>query len=114
MKSSINTILLVIIIILLGYLIWSITKNNSISSDPLSEQDIQHGITILREKNITGPIQKCIYKGQTVLQIDTRPVDGPVTVYDLSGTIVGSAGSGFGGPANPTIDFSLVKNCKSI
>ena len=82
--------------------------------NPSSEQDVQRGVAILREKNGNVQIQKCTYKGQTVLQIDTRAVDGPITVYDLNGSIIGSAGSGFGGPADPTIDFSLVTSCTEI
>jgi hypothetical protein len=138
MKSKTNTILLALILVVLAVIAYQIIANRMEHQDNIqSAQDaeentdtekepdpkpvpasgqtkIQIAAAKLRTQYGNWPVEQCSYQGKQVLKIDTRPVDGPVMVFNDDAVKIGEASSGFGGNQQSTIDFNQVTNCRTI
>jgi hypothetical protein len=138
MKSKTNTIILTLILVVLAVIAYQLIANRMEHRDNIrSAQDaeenandenepepkpvptsgqtkIQIAATKLRTQYGNWPVEQCSYQGKQVLKVDTRPVDGPVMVFNDDAVKIGEASSGFGGNQQSTIDFNQVTNCRAI
>lgn len=90
----------------------SVYKQNHIQGSSTSK--LNNAAATLRTHYDTWPIEQCSYQGKQVLKVDTRPVDGPVMVFNDDAVKIGEVSSGFGGNVQSTIDLNQVANCRAI
>lgn len=88
-NSKINTVLLVVLILLVGFGIWKLSpgmqKNSGDSRKVLSD---------LISKNPNGTIKECSYEGMVYfsLDLDSGVSENPYQIYDSSGKVIASGG----------------------
>lgn len=93
---------------------WALVEPETTAVTTSDNTKIQSAAIKLHSKYSTWPIEQCSYQGKQVLKIDTRPVDGPVMVFNDDAVEIGHVTSGFGGNVQSTIDLDKVTNCKAI
>ncbi len=107
-----NIALTILILLALGFAAYfAMSKQNSkhVDNQTISPAAIQQIRT-----TTSMPLYQCKYEGQLVIKADSRPVDGPLVIYALSGKEIGYVTSGFGSPIEATIDESKITDCTDI